>query len=231
MKFSVPLGSRPLLTILLTVNVIVVGLSIWAGISEGDLRTYFDEESFITWLSTFQLLAIAIVSAGLYILRSRQRWSWRSPAIVWLLIALGFAFLAADEFYEYHERLDIWLHGLLGIEETGLTDRTDDVIVGLYGVIAAGIAYRYRHEIKRYRNILPLLWSGFAVLFVMVFLDILTNRPDILSFMLGLDTALPVRNALEVLEEFCKLTVGSLGLVSVCRAFRTEKAETRRYRL
>ena len=226
MKISKSLNSVAnwsLLRVLLVVNCTVVVLSVWTGISHGDLRANFDEESLITWLSMLQLLAIAIVSAGLYLLRCWGQWSWRSPALLWLLISLGFVFLAVDEFTEIHERMDIAIHTLFNIQENAITDRIDDVIVGLYGIVAAGLVYKYRGEIKRYSTVLPLIVISFIVLFVMVFLDVLTNRPDILSLLLGTDFGLVARTSLEVLEEFCKLTVGSLFLVSVCRAFRAER--------
>ena len=213
-----------LLKILLTINTLVVVLAVWTGINEGNVRAYFNEESFITSLSTVQLIAIALLSMGVYIRRCRKDWSWHSPTFVWLIIAVGFVFLAADEHMEIHERFDVWLHGILRIEENAITDRIDDVIVGLYGMAAAGLVYRYRAEMKRYRHVLPLLLTGFTFLFAMVFLDLLTNRPDILSFLLGMDMGLIMQTALGVLEEFCKLTACTFFVGSIYQAFRTAKS-------
>ncbi|MGD1856376.1 MAG: hypothetical protein ACFB2W_19230 [Leptolyngbyaceae cyanobacterium] len=226
MKISVPLGSSrtwALLAVLLGINVTVVALSVWAGVSQRNLQAYLGEGSVITWLSGLQLLAVAFVSLKLYRLRGQRQWSWRSPALFWLLISLGFVFLAADELVEIHEQLHAWLHQAWNIQETGLTDRIDDAIVGLYGAVAAGLVYRYRGEIKRYSNVLPIFSAAFAVLAVMVFLDILTNRPDILPWLLGSDAALPVQSTFEVLEEFCKLVVESLCLAGMYRALRSER--------
>lgn len=218
-----------LIATLLGINVVAVMLSVWAGLSQRDLQTYFGEGSFITWMSALQLLTIAFTSLRLYLLRRKQQtWSsWRSPILVWLLIALGFIFLAADELVEIHEQLDAWLHTIWSIQETAFTDRIDDVIVGLYGIVAAGLVYRYRLEIKRYRQVLPLIFISFAVLFVMILLDVLTNRPDILSLMLSGDAVLPVKSTLEVLEEFCKLAVESLCLASVYQALNAERLRMR----
>lgn len=232
MKISEPRGSSrlgssqgwSLITSLLGINTVAVLLSVWVGISQGNLPAYFGEGSVITWISALQLLAIAFVSLKLYLLRDgQQRWSWRSPTFIWLLVALGFVFLAADELLEIHEQLDAWLHTIWSIQETALTDRIDDLIVGLYGVAAAGLVYLYRREIKRYSQLLPLIFISFAVLFVMVFLDVLTNRPDILSLVLSSEAVPPVKSTLEVLEEYCKLIVGSLFLASMYQAFSAER--------
>ncbi|MEM1241817.1 MAG: hypothetical protein AAGI45_18455, partial [Cyanobacteria bacterium P01_H01_bin.26] len=206
-----------------TVNLMVVLVSVWDGASRGDVLMSFDEDSVHTWVSAIQLLATAVVSAKLYQLRWESPWSWRSPALLWLLIAFGFAFLAVDELKEIHESMDVWLHTLLDLQENAITDRIDDVIVGLYGATAVGLVYRYRQEIKRYKNVLPLIFTGFIVLFVMVFLDLLTNRPDVLSMLLGDRTGLVARNIFAILEEFCKLTAGSLFLGSIYRASRIER--------
>ncbi|MEM7795797.1 MAG: hypothetical protein AAF579_15260 [Cyanobacteria bacterium P01_C01_bin.118] len=213
----------PLLRVLLILNGVVVVLSAWAGIKDGNLQAYFDEESVVTWLSGLQLIAVAVVAMRMYRLRCQRRWSWKSPAFIWLLIAFGFVFLAADELLEIHEQLDKWLHTIGNIQETALTDRLDDAIVGGYGMLALGLVYGYRRELKRYRSVFPLMVASFIPLFVMVVLDLLTNRPDILPFLLGADTAFPVKSTLEVLEEFCKLMVSSFLLASIFQAFSLEK--------
>lgn len=216
------LGTWQLLTILVTINVAVVGLSVLAGIREENIETYFDEGSIVTWLSAIQLLAGSIVSATLYRLRSKQLRGWRSPGLIWLLIALGFVFLAADELVQIHENLDIWLHSVLNIQESPITDRIDDAIVGLYGILAAGLVYQYRREIKRHRKVFPFMLSGFAMLSAMIFLDFLTNGDDVLVALLGNDTGLVAKTALEVAEEFCKLMVESLLLTGLYCAFVDE---------
>ncbi|MEM1241326.1 MAG: hypothetical protein AAGI45_15920, partial [Cyanobacteria bacterium P01_H01_bin.26] len=66
MKFLMSLdlvAKWPLLAVLLTVNLMVVLVSVWDGASRGDVLMSFDEDSVHTWVSAIQLLATAVVSA------------------------------------------------------------------------------------------------------------------------------------------------------------------------
>ena len=56
-----------------------------------------------------------------------------------MAIAIGCAFLAMDDKFMFHENLDKAMHSLFNWEETKLSDRLDDIIVGIYGV--AGIVF------------------------------------------------------------------------------------------
>lgn len=64
---------------------------------------------------------------------------WRDPSVVWAIIASGFLFLAADEVLRIHENLDQLIHYVFGLKETNLTDRIDDLIVGMYGLVGIGV--------------------------------------------------------------------------------------------
>ena len=59
--------------------------------------------------------------------------------LAWIAIAIGCAFLAMDDKFMFHENLDKAMHYLFNWEETKLSDRLDDIIVGIYGV--AGIIF------------------------------------------------------------------------------------------
>ena len=59
--------------------------------------------------------------------------------LVWIAIAIGCAFLAMDDKFMFHENLDKAMHSLFKWEETKLSDRLDDIIVGIYGI--AGIIF------------------------------------------------------------------------------------------
>ncbi|MBE7381147.1 MAG: hypothetical protein F6J95_007030 [Leptolyngbya sp. SIO1E4] len=152
-----------------------------------DGKDHFGESGFITLLSTFQLLAIAWLSDKIFQARTAQRKGslWRNKSIVWQIISLGFVFLAADEFLSIHEVTDLFIHDIFNLQETGLTDRIDDLIVALYGVVGIGVLVAYRDELKPYKKVFPLFTYGFLLLFIMVGLDTLTNEKDLLKALLN----------------------------------------------
>ena len=157
---------------------IVIALAL--GYLQGNIETPFKEGGLITWISFFQLLLIAGLSWKVFTLHNGvlNRRGWRSPQMVWAIIAIGFIYLAFDELTLIHETLDKFIHNLFVVRETALTDRLDDIIVGFYGLVGIGILYYYREALKKYVEVFPYLISGFVFLFVMVGFDIVANRYD-----------------------------------------------------
>ena len=100
-------------------------------------------------------------------------------------MSLGFLFLAADDLFKIHENIDRLIHNIFNLQETGLTDRIDDGLIGLYALIGIGVLIIYRNELKIYRKAFPFFTSGFALLFTTIALDLLTNRNDILPLLFG----------------------------------------------
>jgi len=147
---------------------------------------YTGEGDPITWLSFAHLLVISGLAGGVFYSRtdgSLDLAVWRQPAFVWLLIALGFLFLAVDEVAKIHESLDRFAHRLLQRPETALTDRLDDAILLGYGLSGMAVLYAYRSELISYRPVLPLVVCGFVLFLFMGLLDALVNRPDVFLFM------------------------------------------------
>ncbi len=147
---------------------------------------YTGEGDPITWLSFVHLLVISGLAGGVFYGRtggSQDPAMWRQPTFVWLLIALGFLFLAVDEVAKIHESLDRFVHRLLQRPETALTDRLDDAILLGYGLSGAAVLYAYRSELVYYRAVLPLVVCGFVLFIFMGLLDTLVNRPDVFLFM------------------------------------------------
>lgn len=147
---------------------------------------YTGEGDPITWLSFAHLLVTSSLAGGVFYCRtggSLDPVVWRQPAFVWLLIALGFLFLAVDEVAKIHESLDRFVHRLLQRPETALTDRLDDAILLGYGLVGAAVLYAYRSELISYRTVLPLVMCGFVLFLFMGLLDALVNRPDVFLFM------------------------------------------------
>ena len=54
-----------------------------------------------------------------------------------------------------HESIDNGIHYVLKLRETAITDRLDDIIIGIYGLGGIGILYYYRDEIVKCMCLLP----------------------------------------------------------------------------
>jgi len=168
----------------------------------------FGERKFATLYSALQLVAIA----GIVV---QVNWNspLKSPAIIWKIIALGFLFLAVDELFLIHENIDFLIHRILNMEETGLTDRIDDLIVGLYGLVGLGVLYAFRSEFTPHREAIPYLVIGFVLLFLMVVFDTLTNRNDILPLIFDPQLATTLANVIRPLEDSSKIFAESFFLL------------------
>ncbi len=135
---------RSVLILLLILNSLAIGLAIIIYKNTG--YNHFGEKGFITILSAVQLLVVSMLSYKIYQARGMMGRSsfWRDPSVVWAIIASGFLFLAADEVLRIHENLDKLIHYVFGLKETNLTDRIDDLIVGMYGLVGIGVLIAYR---------------------------------------------------------------------------------------
>jgi hypothetical protein len=170
------------LAICLTVNLLASLLAAVMGYHAGNVEKHFLEHRFITYLSFAQLLLVAWLALRVFVNRAEGGFSWRAPQAVWLLVALGFVFLAADELAVLHEWMDHRIHDLMGMAETGITDRIDDLIIVAYGLAGVGVLCAYRREIRRFDGAMPYVAGGFAFLVLMVAFDIVSNRPDLVPY-------------------------------------------------
>jgi hypothetical protein len=173
---------------------------------------HFQEGGSITILSVLQLLVMSWLSYSTLRARreSPRRPLWRERAAIWAIIALGFLFLAADEYFLIHENLDLLIHDAFNASETGLSDRIDDILVALYGLAGIGALILYRDELRLYRAARPFAVGGFCLLVVTVGLDALTNRNDILPLFLERDLADPLHGWLLVVEDAVKILAEGL---------------------
>lgn len=122
-KASNPSGvatSWPVIGWLLLLGCLVTGVSAWAGYRQNDVLRYFDEGSVLSWLSGLQLISVGVIAGAIYRLRRQQQTSWRSSQLLWLLVAVGFIFLAADELAQIHESIDRSIHQIWQIQKRGL---------------------------------------------------------------------------------------------------------------
>ena len=92
---------------------------------------HFGEFHFVTWFSFAQLLFLSVLSAKIFDIdvSGKTKHILRSAGFIWAIIAFGFFFLALDEIFLIHEIIDVAIHTVFNIEETGLTDRIDDVLI------------------------------------------------------------------------------------------------------
>lgn len=144
-------------------------------------KTIALESSPITLLSFAQLVASCVICWKVFRLRcpdAKPRLD--TPQAVWAIMAAGFLFLSIDEAALVHERLDLLIHAVFGIRETGVSDRLDDVIIAAYGLFGILVLWKSRSELVRFRRVLPLIAIGFAFMFLMIALDMVTNRNDVL---------------------------------------------------
>ena len=189
-------------------ELIAIIAAVGIGFSDGEPLELFAEFHFLTWLSFVQLLFLSVLSAKLFDVDvlGKTKHILRSAGSVWAIIAFGFFFLALDEIFLIHEIIDVGIHAVCNIEETGLTDRIDDILILIYGVIGISILYSHRIELQKYKVALPYLIYGLSLFFVMVALDVLTNRPDILAMIFAdnnlVDT---IKTWLSIVEDSSKI--------------------------
>jgi FtsH-binding integral membrane protein len=137
-------------------------------VSRWDPDKWFGEGKPGTLLSVGLLgwAGVASISAGLSLGSGRLRLAW---SVFGALLITA----AADDMVKIHERLDVWLNGLLGWDPEGPADVLDDLLVlgyAIAGVLVVAVLMR------RYALRLPgLMWNlviAGAVFGVMVVLDV-----------------------------------------------------------
>lgn len=186
---------------------LLLGLAILIGLLSGNPGSQFKEGGLVTFISGGLLLWIAWVLNQIRKLRhvAPDRSFFRPATAIWGMMALGFLFLAADEMLALHEKMDKLLHRLFHMEETALTDRLDDLIVGGYGLLGLAALFFHRAELVRWKQAFLWIGAGFTLLFMMVGLDTLTNRNDILESLWEKPKANALAIWLSVLEDSFKV--------------------------
>ena len=183
------------------------------------------------WPAAFEVLSV-IVLAMIGVVCWQIFETRRSPgasllsgsARIWMIMAIGFGFLALDEALSLHENIDRFIHWAFEIKKTRFTDRIDDVIVLIYGILGVAILYFHRSEFRQLSGFRRFLVVGFLLFALMVLLDIGTNRGDVLLSLGVTRSWLPaVRNGLEAGEELVKLVaelVFLAGFFQIRRQFQ-----------
>ena len=143
--------TRSLLIFLLLVNSAITIVTIIHRNAPKATLLHFGEWGIVTLISALHLLITAMLAALVFGVRhpAHQSFRWRESSAIWMIMAVGFCFLAIDELLSVHEFIDISLHRTLGWQETPLSDRLDDLLLGLYALIGLGVLYVYREELHR----------------------------------------------------------------------------------
>ena len=174
------------LFLLVSLDLLAVTLALGTGVVlHEDPSAYTREGGPVTWLSFAHL----IVTGGLAGIVFRLRTSthdcpplrdWRDLRRVWLLLAIGFLFLAVDEVARLHEdSFDPLVHRIFGLQETALSSRLDGMILLGYGALGVMTLYACRRELAAYREVLPLVTCGVILFVFMVGVDMVTERQDV----------------------------------------------------
>ncbi len=185
-------------------NILAIVVALIVSVQGG--RDPFGERGYITFFSTFQLLAIAWLSGKT--LQTKKKLKpppKKSVRLFWTVISVGFIFLAADEFFSIHELTDIFIHDLFRLQETPVTDQIDDAIVALYGIVGAVVVWTHRDEIKGNQRAIAFLKWSFFLLAIMVILDFVSNDEGFLERFFDPPRADLIQGYLYQLEDSLKI--------------------------
>ncbi|NEQ47997.1 MAG: hypothetical protein F6K00_32485 [Leptolyngbya sp. SIOISBB] len=206
----------------LLVNAIAITLAIVIAHHGG--RDHFGERGFITFFSTFQLLAIAWIADKIRQVKTRQP-SLGAHTGLWLMLSYSFIFLAADEFLAIHEVTDLLIHDLLNLQETPLTDRIDDLIVSLYAIFGSWILWRYRREFRADPRTIPFLLRAIVLMAIMVGVEAIAGSEHVWSTWLMPDAAEMLELRLYQLEESLKILIEACVLLAFYPLLKTQQAK------
>jgi hypothetical protein len=163
--------TRRVALIFYTINLIAIVVAAADGVAGGEPALRFQERQAITYLSSNQLAASALLAWIVFLLRDRLR---RRDAArdyahwLWAVSAAGFFYLMLDETFQFHEGMDGSVARLFGAMEDPKLDGASTLA---YGVAAAALCYWFRSEIFRYRQTIWLFAVGGVFLVVTSLLD------------------------------------------------------------
>ena len=187
---------------------------------------YFSKEAtYITWVSFTQMLIIANICWRIYknVRLESDKSFWKSPALLWMLVFIGFLYLSLDEVIRIHENLDNIIHRIFHLQKTEMSDRLDDAIVGLYGLLGIFVLLIFNSELKRYKDALMIFGFGFVLFFLMVCADMSVNSTSFLKHLFhGCDISL-LFSTIKILEESFKLMAEAVFISAFYSVFLMTK--------
>ncbi len=170
--------SKIIIIQIVLLNAIFLTIAILFGLSKGNIKAELGELGLITWISVCQLLFISGTSFKLFTLNNNtlSLQSWKSSQILWVIIAMGFIFLALDELIHIHDMFGKQIAQFAFINNPKIASRIDDLIIVVYFSVGIIFLYFFRNEIEKHTKVKPLFLVGFLTLFVMVGIDIIPSR-------------------------------------------------------
>ncbi len=181
-------------------------------------RKPFDEPGLVTLLSICQLLTVSILAMKVFCLRKGDNpfAGIKAQYVIWFIIGMGFLYLAFDEKMLFHEGIDRTGHKILHMSLDSISSRADDVLVGIYGIVALFVLNLYKKEIKLFRKSLRYFHFGFGMLFASVICDVTASNIDFFSWVFeNQETAHAVFYYTNLVEEIFKLMGESFFLTAL----------------
>ena len=212
-------SSKRFILITIVLEVLVIGSALLrAFLLNVNPKRYFDDQGYVSWFSFLQILAAAYLAWKIYSSRKSHATKTSNKGSAsynfWAILSGGFLFLGIDEMWEIHENLDRLIHNLFQIKETAITDRIDSLIVLVYALIGIGILYWAKSELKKFKSALPLFGIAFCLVFLMIFLDLLTDSRDLIYWLFNNDLANIVYQTLNIVEECCKIFAEGMFIIT-----------------
>ncbi len=177
------MSKRLILIAVLLIDVLIILVPVSVALVGGHRpNEHLAEDGLSTYFSFFQLLVVAALALIVFHVgrATTPGSSWKGAHLLWLLLGIGFVYLAFDELFMISQSIGDLLNSALDIDRAAIAERTGDIVVGLYGLAGLIVLILFRGELLRHRSALPLLISGIVLMVCTVGLDILGNRSDLL---------------------------------------------------
>ncbi len=177
----------------------VIALSIWVG-----ARIYTDPDHWFGEKKPGTLWSVGLLAASgtiCFLIRKNCPAAMRA---FWLFSGLLLCFTAADDLLRIHERVDRWIHKLMGWDPNDpLTDHIDDVLVLCYILPAGWLWFTHRREVLQMRLMVQMFVIAIVFFLGMVAADMLIS--------------------LEWFEESLKIVAGALILCGFLAAYFSQR--------
>lgn len=222
--------TRSFFLLVLAIEAVAIAIALIAGLAVGKPDLHFRERGFITWVSSAQLLGVAWLAFAIHRAR-RSALSgslWSSPLAIWPLMAIGFAFLAADDLFRIHERLHhSVLEKIFDPQNPSLRDRLGNFVLLAYALAGFAVLIACRKELWRIFPLWPYFIAGVAVADLMLVLDAATENEDLIRRTLTSsdETALSIRKWSAVAEDSAKIIAEGFFLAAFHAALGNARAK------
>lgn len=140
---------------------------------ENKRHLHFDSErGAITVLSAIMLAMSSFFAGGSFLLLYKIG---RFVSLFWLLIGVGFGYLAIDELFEIHEKLCSWIDNS-AIGPTQIFRNWNDVIVIIYCIAAVLVLTYFLSEVLRYPLFAEIQSTALILFFIHTIIDTTQQR-------------------------------------------------------